>query len=180
MSTQATKLPVVNLKRDPAKIMAELDRWVSLHGNGQYSPADFEPINTLALYPDYGIQQERSELYDFIVEIINRCLSGTIVEIGLGRYGSTHFLWRLLFERVITIEKFPECCLAFARSYSKFYNGAWPTSDDRSAFIFGLSSSPLVVRKAYAAATRKADLLFIDGEHSYQAVLCDWLLYIIN
>lgn len=162
---------------DSALVISELDQWVARQGNGQYSPSDFKPINELALYPDYGIQQERSELLDFINEIIKRGLSEKILEIGLGRYGSTHFLWRLLFKQVITIERLPERCLAFARNYSAFYNGVWPTSDDHSAFIIGSSTDPASVRKAHNATARQLDLLFIDGDHSYQGVLCDWLLY---
>ena len=177
MSKRSTQHGVSNPRYDPATIISELDRWVAIHGNGQYVPADYEPLDPLALFPDYGIQQVCSELHEFVAEIVGRGLSGTALEIGLGYYGSTHFLWRLMFKRVITIEKSPDRCRAFARSYSNFYSGAWPSSDDRSAFILGLSSDPTVVRKTYDAAARQVDLLFIDGGHSYQAVLCDWLLY---
>lgn len=163
--------------RAPDAIMAELDLWVSRQGNGQYIPTDFKALDRLALCPNYGIQQVRVELHDFVAEIVDRDLRGMALEVGLGYYGSTHFLWRLLFERVITIEKSSERCHAFARAYSSFYNGAWPSSDGRSAFVFGLSEDPATVRKTWDAAARQVDLLFIDGAHTYQAVLCDWLLY---
>ena len=143
MSKQKANDTISGLKRDTKIIMSELDRWVESLGNGKYNPADFKPLGALALYPDYSIQQVRSEINGLVDEIIHRGLSGTILEIGLGHYGSTHFLWRLLFERVITIEKAPERCRAFACNYSKFYKGVWPTEND----------------------------------HSYQAILCDWLLY---
>lgn len=177
MSKKAVKQSVANSKPDLAGIMSELDRWVASHGNGQYNPPEYEPLDELALYPDYSIQQVRSEIQDFVDEILKRDLTGTMVEIGIGYYGSTHFLWRLLFERVITVEKSSDRCRAFAHRYSDFYKGLWPTSDGRSAFIFGLSSDPSVVRKAYDVVGAKADVLFIDGDHSYQGVLCDWLLY---
>jgi len=174
---QSLKQTFVDSKRNPATIMSELDRWVAAHGNGQYMPPDFEPIDNLALFPDYGSQQVRAELQDFVNEIVTQGFCGTMMEIGLGRYGSTHFLGRLLFQKVLTIEKSFERCFTFARNFSEFYDGVWPTSDGRSAFITGLSSDPLVVRKAYDATKRKIDLLFIDGDHRYDAVLSDWLLY---
>jgi len=163
--------------KDPKAIIAELDRWVACHENGQYLPIDTLPLGPLNIEPDYGIQQVRDELYEFILKVISQNLSGTVLEIGIGHYGSNHFLWRLLFDRVITIEKSPERCRAFAQSYSQFYTGVWPGRDGRSGFIFGLSSDPGSVRKTYEATARKVDLLFIDGDHSYAAVLCDWLLY---
>ena len=177
MSQRSAQQLVAGPLHDPAAIMAELDLWVSCQGNGQYIPADFEPLDQLALCPDYGIQQVRAELHDFVGEIVARGLRGTALEIGLGYYGSTHFLWRLLFDQVITIEKSSDRCRAFARAYSSFYNGAWPSSGGCSAFIFGLSWDPASVRKAWDAAARQVDLLFIDGDHTYQGVLCDWLLY---
>lgn len=164
--------------RDYNAVMAELDRWVKAHGNGQYCPADYQPLGKLDLCPDYGIQQVREEIGDFAKEIIKQNLSGIILEIGIGYYGSTHALWRLLFDHVITIEKSPDRCRDFAKNFSKFYNGAWPTSNGKSGFIFGLSSEPQAVNKAFEAIQcKQADALFIDGDHSYQAVLCDWLLY---
>jgi cephalosporin hydroxylase len=33
------------------------------------------------------------------------------------------------------------------------------------------------VAKAHDLCSNKIDFLFIDGDHSYQAVLSDWLLY---
>lgn len=159
------------------RLMAELDRWVKSHGNGEYVPEDYEPSGPLGLPADYGIQQVRSEIDEFLGEVITNDLGETALEIGLGYYGSTHFLWRLAFKRVITIEKSGDRCRAFARSHSKFSGGAWLGTDGASEFILGMSSDPMVVRKAYDAIQHKADLLFIDGDHSYSSVLCDWLLY---
>lgn len=158
-------------------IMAELDRWVHAHGNGQYGPANYQPLGKLALYPDYGIQQVRDEISEFTEELLKRNYSGTILEVGIGYYGSTHFLWRQLFKKVITIEKSPERCRDFSLRFSKFTGGTWPSENGRSGFIFGMSSEPQAVQKAYDAIGRNLGVLFIDGDHSYQAVLTDWLLY---
>ncbi len=177
MVKQCTKQNSGEVVKNVQEVMSELDRWVAAHGNGQYGPADYQPLRELEIYPDNAIQQVRAEIKEFIEEVVKRGLCGRALEIGIGYYGSTHFLWSLLFEKVITVEKSPERCRAFAHRYSKFCDGLWPTSDDRSGFIFGLSSDPASVRKAYDATLRQLDLLFIDGAHGYDAVLCDWLLY---
>lgn len=102
---------------------------------------------------------------------------GTALEIGLGYYGSTHFLWRSLFDRVITIEKNHERVRAFGSSTRKYYD-KWVLGDSRSYFIIGLSCEPTVVSNVYGCCIEgKIDLLFIDGDHACGSVLTDWLLY---
>ena len=162
----------------PASIMEQLDKWVACHGNGSYVPADMQPQGVLDLAPDYGIQQVREEISELVHELHRRQLRGCALEIGLGFFGSTHFIWRHLFGRVITVEKSIERCREFARSYAAFSGGHWLGDDGHSAFIYGFSSEPRSVKMVYeAAGEQKLDFLFIDGDHTYQAVLCDWLLY---
>ena len=177
MSKRSKQQSVSNPRCDSATIMLELDRWVAVHGNGEYLPADCVPPDCLALFPDYGIQQVRSELDEFVAEVVDHGLSGTALEIGLGYYGSTHFLWRSLFDRVITIEKNHERVRAFGSSMQKYYD-KWVLGDGRSSFIFGLSYEPNTISNLYGCCIEeKIDLLFLDGDHAYGSVLADWLLY---
>ncbi len=110
-------------------IMEELDRWVALRGNGQWVPEkDSLPIENFGLDENYGIQQIRSEIIEFVDFLLEYQGRNSIVEIGLGYYGSTHFLWRLLFDRVVSIEQNHERKLQFAENIGKFYN-AWQLKD---------------------------------------------------
>lgn len=162
--------------RELGPIMRELDQWVSKHGNGCYVAPDDEPLKNWGIPPDYGIQQERQEIEGFTAKLLEMGTKGTALEIGLGYYGSTHFLWRLLFDRVITIEKNHDRVHTFGRNTREHY-GAWVLDDGRSAFMIGLSRDPGVVANVYQHVNGQVDLLFIDGDHAYGSVLTDWLLY---
>ena len=98
------------------------------------------------------------------------------MEIGLGYYGSTHFLWRQLFNKVITIEKSLDRIRDFGTNLRSYY-GEWVLGDGKSAFIYGLSSEPQTVEKVYDLLVDGIDILFIDGDHKYGSVLSDYLLY---
>ncbi len=163
--------------RDISTALAIVDQWVAGRGNGAYVAEQLDTIpGRYELFPQYGIQQVRSELERFMHEIVRRGLGGTALEVGLGHYGSTHFVWRLLFERVVTVEYSPERVRAFVEEYQKF-SGHWGGSDGRSSFVYGSSGDPKTVWKAFDAVGGPVDMLFIDGDHSYAAVMCDWLLY---
>ena len=59
----------------------------------------------------------------------------------------------------------------------KFY-GKWVLDDNRSSFLIGSSTDAGTVKKAYDLLKgKRVDVLFIDGLHSYEGVLTDWLLY---
>lgn len=158
------------------KVMHELDKWVLKHGDGNYANPDFIPLTNFAIPPDNGIQQERREIEAFICLLLDKGISGTALEIGLGYFGSTHFLWRLLFDHVVTVEKNHERVRAFGRN-SRDYNGKWVLDDGQSSFVIGMSYEPATVTKVYKCVEGQIDLLFIDGDHAYNSVLTDWLLY---
>mgnify|MGYP001560589978 CR=1 FL=1 len=157
-------------------IMEQLDAWVARHGNGRYERGDWVPMQDFMIPDDAGVQQDREEIKEFVSRILSRGRRGTALEVGLGYYGSTHFLWRLLFDKVITIEKSHERIRTFG-THLRTFHGRWVLDDHRSAFIVGMSYDPATIEKTYRCAKGGVDLLFIDGDHQYASVLTDWLLY---
>ncbi|MBI4596917.1 MAG: class I SAM-dependent methyltransferase [Candidatus Omnitrophica bacterium] len=177
MTTQLQQRPRVRASRKTtAGIMEQLDAWVASHGNGRYERSDWVPMDAFMIPDDAGIQQDRDEIQEFVDVLLKRQHCATALEVGLGYYGSTHFLWRLIFNRVITIEKSHERVRSFGTSMRRFYK-RWVLDDRRSAFLIGMSYEPSTVQNAYQSASDGVDLLFIDGDHQYHSVLTDWLLY---
>ena len=158
------------------KGMLVLDDWVSKRGNGKYIEPDFTPADSLSLVEEYGMQQVRSEIEEFAKAIVEKTEHKSILEIGFGFYGSTHFLWRKLFEKVYSLEIDGSKIKLFGKNTRDYY-GKWILDDNKSFFIIGSSSSSITTAKTFEALKEKVDVLFIDGDHHYHSVLSDWLLY---
>lgn len=160
-------------------MMSNLDKYVASCGNGSYLPADLEyhnGENTLVAAPMFACQQVREELKEFGKVLLQQPWSpnGVGVEIGLGFYGSTHMFWRNFLAKTVTIE-FEQNRLRFFREHTYQFYKEW-ILDDKSFFIANYSHTPQAVKKLYNF-TDGIDFLFIDGDHTYQGVLTDWLLY---
>jgi len=159
------------------KIFSELDKWISDKGNMGYIENTYNPyfyVDNNFLNEEFAIQQAKEEIVEF-VDILLNSKTNSCLEIGLGHYGSTHFLWRQIYDRVITIEKNFERIREFGRNMKKFY-GEWCLSDGRSQFFNGFSNDEKIIADVYNKLS-EVDFLFIDGNHSYESVLCDFLLY---
>ena len=157
-------------------IIQELDKWVSDKGSRGYTEGKDEyTINYSGTKPIEGIQQNRNEIKEFVEYLNGGHNSGTILEIGLGYYGSTHFLWRMVFDKVITIENKNNRIREFGLNIQKYY-GKWILDDGKSYFIHGNSNDPKTIRNLYEL-TNEVDIIFIDALHSYESVLTDWLVY---
>lgn len=159
------------------KIFSELDRWISDKGNMGYIENTYNPyfsVDNNFLNEEFAIQQAKEEITEF-VDILLNTKTTNCLEIGLGHYGSTHFLWRQIYDKVITIEKNFERIREFGRNMKKFY-GSWVLLDGRSQFFNGFSNDEKVIADVYNKIS-EVDFLFIDGNHSYESVLCDFLLY---
>lgn len=156
-----------------------LDAWVQTWGNGKYyDPNGPEPLTPLETFPIYGIQQNRQELYELCKVVVSQPwfhTGATAVEIGLGHFGSTHFLWRELFKKTISIELLHTRVNRFVENTQQYFSD-WMLGDGRSEFIIGSSQSPDSVLKLYDSVS-SIDFLFIDGNHDYNCALSDWLLY---
>ena len=168
------------MKKISSKIIrSKLDNWVSRVGTGRYQPSNYvdDIDTTFSLSENFGIQQVRTEIYQFIDILLKQKKAKNCLEIGLGLYGSTHFLWRLIFEKIITIEHQKDRIFRFTENMNKFHK-KFVLNDLKSRFIFGLSHDAANVEKIDKILDgEKLDLLFIDGDHNYKNVLCDWLLY---
>lgn len=157
-------------------IFNELEKWMDGKGNGDYF-ADYLTENHCGTRPIEAIQQNKKEIKEFVDLLLKKSIKGTILEIGLGYWGSTHFLWRLIFDKIITIETNYDRIRQFGLNTQKYY-GEWVLDDNRSFFIHGDSSKPSTVSSLYKLLdSDKCDVLFIDGLHTYEAVFTDWLLY---
>ena len=158
------------------EIMEKLDLWVSKRGNGQYIAPDSKPSIDYGITEEWGIQQVKKEIDELVNLLIQKKFSGEILEIGLGYYGSTHYLWRQIFSHVVTIEKSHDRIRVFGENIKEEY-GKWVLNNGSSSFLIGLSNEPSTIKKVYDAVSGLVDVLFIDGDHSYEGVLADWLLY---
>lgn len=158
-------------------IFSSLEEWISDKGNTGYIENTYNPyfsVDNNFLNEEFAIQQSKEEISEF-VDILLKNNTGTCLEIGLGHYGSTHFLWRQIYKKVITIEKNFERIREFGRNMKKFY-GSWVLSDGHSQFFNGFSNDEKIISDVYNKVS-DVDFLFIDGNHSYESVLCDFLLY---
>ena len=166
-------------KISASAIKKNLDKWVSGVGTGRYQPGNLVDNfdKSFSITENFGIQQVKTEIYKFIDVLLKQKKNKNCLEIGLGAYGSTHFLWRLIFKKTITIEYQKYRVFKFTENMNKFHN-KFVLNDLKSKFIFGLSHDTLSVEKLEKMLDgEKLDLLFIDGDHAYKSVLCDWLLY---
>jgi predicted O-methyltransferase YrrM len=152
-----------------------LDKWVEKIPVSGYVPLSYEaPESYYGLTESFAIQQCREEIQEFVSLLTSNNKLNNALEIGLGFYGSTHFLWRLIFNSVTTIEKDPKRVREFGDRLANFYDN-WLLGDNKSKFIYGFSNETSVVQAAYSLG--KVDMLFIDGDHQYKSVLTDYLLY---
>lgn len=154
-----------------------LDQWVDhTQSNGYMSPDLAMKTHHLQVLPIFGMQQVRQEIFEFCQVILDQPWKDPkVLEIGLGYFGSSHFLWRQLFHKVMTIELQHDRVNRFSYNTRNFFK-KHVLDDGKSLFVIGSSSDPKSVQKVYDNIS-DVDLLFIDGDHSYAGCLADWLLY---
>ena len=147
---------------DVETIMSTMDAIVSCHGDGQWVPADY----AAGAVHNPGIQQNRAEIKRFVAEAVLPLDRRAIVEVGMGTYSNTHSLWRELFQKVITVDIDPAL---ITKHQPRF-------ADERSVFVNG-NSHRLATLHEVKRLCPQASAIFIDGDHSYDAVFRDWTLY---
>ena len=160
-------------------IESQLERWLKDKGESPYvEDKDVllpSSIENFQLYPTHGIQQNKEEILEFVEFISNLDNRDNVLEIGLGHYGSTHFIWKHLFHKILTIEKDWDRIRKFGKNIFDFY-GEWNLKE--SYFINHKSYEPKSVESVRRILDEeRLDLLFIDAQHDYESVLTDFILY---
>lgn len=159
-------------------IFSNLDKWIDQNtDNPIYRYHKFEdkittevnkPINT-----DAGIkhivQQEKTEITEFVQVLLQLPQRKIALEVGLGKFGGTHMLWREIFDNVVTIE-FNGYRIRDFKNRNNL--------DNRSKLICGDSNDRNIKKllpKLEIACDYEYDFLFLDGNHEYEAVKKDYM-----
>ena len=162
------------------KLPEIFDDWLKDCGNGEAVPRNYlHDDNDYARFtPDFGIQQNLDEIMTFL-DLIKADKKGSILEIGLGYYGSSHFLFKSFFKDVLTVEFSIERTRDFFRHLEKYEDVS--ENLGTSAVVIGDSINPLtflkITKHMEKIESDGFDCLFIDGYHSLQYVLGDHQLY---
>lgn len=166
---------LINGERHFDNVAGLLDHWVDHHpwAHGGWVPGDVDWDEFIANADPSDaaanpIQQVREEIMEFTRVLLDTVPGRTAVEIGMGRCGGSHYLWSLMFDRVITVDANQELI-------ERYLNDHQP-HDDQSTFVFGKSFEPEIVNEVGRIA-RQCDFLLIDGDHARDVVESDWRMY---
>ena len=160
-------------------VKKELNKWLSDKGISRYidEVEVQKSFEEHIVFPTPAIQQDEKEISEFIDYLQNEVgKQKKVLEIGLGYFGSTHFIFRHFFEQVITIEKEFDRVRAFVDNLYKYYDNNLDV--EQSRFIHGFSYEPSTIYDISKLLDGKlVDMLFIDGHHTYESILSDFLIY---
>lgn len=131
-----------------------------------------------------AIQQDRREflrLLEDFAALAATVPSASLLQIGLGLGGGSHFAFEQIFDRVLTLDVSRNNIRRFCARHERAVDDvmitdltAPPTGE--SQIILGSSFDTQVqdyVREHYGSF----DVCFIDGEHTFDAVLRDWTAF---
>jgi predicted O-methyltransferase YrrM len=154
--------------------------WLVSQGNPLSVPSNYlDPQDFSGFPPNFAIQQNEQEILE-LVGVFQKSNCQNILEIGLGYYGSTHILFREYFRTVTTVEISMERARSFY-TQANLHFGPEFFSGKKSSLIVADSNSPNAAKKLIQALEHlpfsSFDALFIDGLHTYDNVMLDFLIY---
>jgi len=122
---------------------------------------------------NHGIRQGYEEITELCSILKNSKPHNICLETGL-YYGGTHFLFKQLFDKVISIDMDPSVCRNTTSQLSKF-----GCDMNTSEFICGdsMNKDTLDKTKVCIGEGNKVDFLFIDGGHNFKVMKSDFELY---
>ena len=138
------------------------------HNNETYHDLYIKPDEDILSSKPQIIQQVRAELYSFLELLIDNNVK-TVLQIGLGHFGSTHFCISLICDKVVSVEYDMKNIKNYA-DREILYN------QNKEVFIYGDSSNDNTINEV--SNLGKFDCVFVDGNHSYEYVKKDYNNYL--
>ena len=114
------------------------------------------------------VQQIKKELHEFL-KLLMDCGVKKVLQIGLGHWGSTHFMLSLICDKVVTVEY-------DRNNINRYVTGELTYNQNKELIIHGDSTAHETIIRA--TSDYQYDCLFIDGNHSYEYVKADYQNYI--
>jgi predicted O-methyltransferase YrrM len=152
------------------EIIERLDWFVGSRGTGCYvyetptliDPTPGAPYGFGASF-ESPTQQSRKEIHTLIEVLLQVSPRNITLETGAGEWVGSHFLWQMLFDKIITIEISKP--IIDKISYETSEKDIFIISDSRNAL-------DLVKEK-----TDYVDVLFLDSKHLYEITSSEYKLY---
>lgn len=154
----------------PKDKVAEVIDMLDFRGQ-EYLQHNYEHYKDLYIKPEEDIinskpqiiQQVKNELIEFLELIVQKNVK-SILQIGLGHFGSTHFCLSLLVDKIVTID-------IDIKNITNYTDREILHNANKEIFILGDSTDKNVISQV--SNHGPFDCIFIDGNHSYEYVKND-------
>ena len=130
------------------------------HNDEVYEQLYVDPNEDILNSKPQIIQQVKEELHDFLCMLIDNNVK-SVIQVGLGHFGSTQFCLSLICDLVVTVEYDIKNIANYA-DRELLYN------QNNEIFIFGDSTDSETIKSV--SNFGEFDCVFIDGNHSYEYV----------
>lgn len=138
------------------------------HNKEVYKQLYIDPQEDIVNSKPQIIQQVKEELRDFLELILARDVK-SVLQIGLGHFGSTQFCLSLICDKIVTVEY-------DIRNISNYADREILYNQTKEFLIYGDSTDASVIEEA--GKHGYFDCVFVDGNHSYEYVKKDYENYL--